>query len=36
MIDTHAHWRCAGLADALRARTGEPRIVRNDHGVEVL
>ena len=35
MIDMHAHWRPAELADALRARTREPRIVRNDDGVEV-
>jgi predicted TIM-barrel fold metal-dependent hydrolase len=36
MIDMHAHWRPAELADALRARTTEPRIVRNQDGVEVL
>ena len=36
MIDMHAHWRPAEAADALRARTREPRIVRNDAGVEVL
>ena len=36
MIDMHAHWRPAELADALRARTREPRIVRNQDGVEVL
>ncbi|MGH6890882.1 MAG: amidohydrolase family protein, partial [Dongiaceae bacterium] len=36
MIDMHAHWRPAELADALRARTREPRIVRNADGVEVL
>src|SRR5688572_22542984 len=36
MIDMHAHWRPAELAEALRARTREPRIVRNDDGVEVL
>ena len=36
MIDMHAHWRPAEIADALRARTREPRIVRNDNGVEVL
>jgi predicted TIM-barrel fold metal-dependent hydrolase len=36
MIDMHAHWRPAELADALRARTREPRIVRNSDGVEVL
>src|SRR5262245_58034632 len=36
MIDMHAHWRPAELADALRARTTEPRIVRNGEGAEVL
>ena len=36
MIDTHAHWRPAELADALRARTKEPRIVRDGAGAEVL
>ena len=36
MIDMHAHWRPAEVADALRARTREPRIVRNENGVEVL
>jgi predicted TIM-barrel fold metal-dependent hydrolase len=36
MIDMHAHWRPAELAAALRARTREPRIVRNDDGLEVL
>ncbi|MGD9614975.1 MAG: amidohydrolase family protein [Alphaproteobacteria bacterium] len=36
MIDLHAHWRPADIADALRARTKEPRIVRNQDGVEVL
>jgi len=36
MIDMHAHWRPAELADALRERTREPRIVRNQDGVEVL
>ncbi|MGH7061082.1 MAG: amidohydrolase family protein, partial [Stellaceae bacterium] len=36
MIDMHAHWRPAEAADALRARTREPRIVRNENGVEVL
>src|SRR5262252_2657752 len=36
MIDMHAHWRPAELADALRARTREPRIARNQDGVEVL
>jgi predicted TIM-barrel fold metal-dependent hydrolase len=36
MIDMHAHWRPAEVADALRARTREPRIVRNEDGTEVL
>src|SRR6266852_570493 len=36
MIDMHAHWRPAEIADALRARTREPRIQRNEDGVEVL
>ena len=36
MIDTHAHWRPAELADALRARTKEPRIARDSGGAEVL
>ncbi len=36
MIDMHAHWRPAELIDALRARTKEPRILRNQDGVEVL
>src|SRR5438270_8949665 len=36
MIDIHAHWRPAEVADALRARTREPRIMRNADGVEVL
>src|ERR1700751_4354798 len=36
MIDMHAHWRPAELADALRARTREPRVVRNPDGAEVL
>src|SRR5688572_30041157 len=36
MIDMHAHWRPAELAGALRQRTREPRIVRNDDGAEVL
>ncbi len=36
MIDMHAHWRPAEIADALRARTKEPRILRNPDGVEVL
>jgi predicted TIM-barrel fold metal-dependent hydrolase len=36
MIDMHAHWKPAEVADALRARTKEPRIVRNPDGAEVL
>ncbi len=36
MIDMHAHWRPAELTDALRARTREPRIMRNAQGVDVL
>jgi predicted TIM-barrel fold metal-dependent hydrolase len=36
MIDMHAHWKPAEVADALRARTREPRILRNADGVEVL
>jgi predicted TIM-barrel fold metal-dependent hydrolase len=36
MIDMHAHWRPAEVADALRARTREPRIERNPDGIEVL
>src|SRR6202051_1043666 len=36
MIDMHAHWRPAEVADALRARTREPRSLRNADGVEVL
>lgn len=36
MIDMHAHWRPAELADALRERTKEPRILRNADGMEVL
>jgi predicted TIM-barrel fold metal-dependent hydrolase len=36
MIDIHAHWKPAEVADALRARSKEPRILRNDDGVEVL
>ena len=35
MIDMHAQWRPAELADGLRARTTEPRIVRNVESVEV-
>jgi predicted TIM-barrel fold metal-dependent hydrolase len=36
MIDMHTHWRPAEVADALRARIREPRILRNEAGVEVL
>lgn len=36
MIDMHTHWKPAEVADALRARSREPRIVRNGDGVEVL
>jgi predicted TIM-barrel fold metal-dependent hydrolase len=36
MIDMHAHWRPAELADALRSRTTDPRVVKNQDGVEVL
>src|SRR5438874_2169883 len=36
MIDMHAHWRPADIADALRARTRQPRILRNPDGIEVL
>ena len=36
MIDMHAHWKPAEVADALRTRTKEPRIVRNQDGAEVL
>ena len=36
MIDMHAHWKPAEVADALRARTREPRILRNADGAEVL
>jgi len=36
MIDMHTHWRPAEVADALRVRAKEPRILRNPDGVEVL
>ncbi|MEJ0019000.1 MAG: amidohydrolase family protein [Acetobacteraceae bacterium] len=36
MIDMHTHWRPADIADALRARGKEPRILRNGGGIEVL
>jgi len=35
-IDMHAHWRPPALIDALRARTKEPRILRDAAGVEML
>jgi predicted TIM-barrel fold metal-dependent hydrolase len=35
MIDMHTHWKPAEVADALRARTKEPRIMREQDG-EVL
>jgi predicted TIM-barrel fold metal-dependent hydrolase len=36
MIDMHAHWKPSEVADALRARTREPHIVRGTDGTEVL
>src|SRR5260370_29994723 len=36
MIAIHANWSPAEIADALRARAREPRILRNPEGVEVL
>jgi predicted TIM-barrel fold metal-dependent hydrolase len=36
MIDMHTHWKPSEVADALRARTREPRIVRGTGGIEVL
>src|ERR1700760_1703194 len=36
MIDMDAHWKPAEVADALRARSREPRIVRDQNGDEVL
>lgn len=36
MIDMHTHWRPTEVADALRARSREPRIAQNQDGVEVL
>ena len=36
MIDMHTHWRPAEVADALRARSKEPRVLRDRDGVEVL
>ena len=34
-IDMHAHWRPAELVNALRLRTSDPRVFRNDDGIEV-
>ena len=36
MIDMHAHWRPAELAEAMRSRTTEPHIVRKPDGTEVV
>src|ERR1700733_9893926 len=36
MIDMHTHWKPGEIADALRARSKEPRILRNQDGAEVL
>jgi predicted TIM-barrel fold metal-dependent hydrolase len=36
MIDMHAHWRPAELAEAMRSRTKEPRIVKNPDGTEIV
>jgi len=36
MIDMHAHWKPAEVADALRARAREPRILRGPDGSEIL
>ena len=36
MIDMHAHWKPGELADALRTRSKEPRILLNQDGAEVL
>lgn len=36
MIDMHAHWKPAEVADALRARTREPRLVAGTDRAEVL
>src|SRR5207249_10269106 len=35
MIDMHAHWRPAALADALRARTGEEPLAAAFDDVDV-
>lgn len=34
-IDMHAHWKPPALIDALRGRTEEPRVARNQAGEEV-
>src|SRR5262245_65773792 len=36
MLDMHAHWMPAQLAEAMRARTKEPRIVKNPDGTEMV
>jgi predicted TIM-barrel fold metal-dependent hydrolase len=36
MIDMHTHWKPAEIANALRSRSKEPRILRNGDGAEVL
>src|SRR6185436_20053668 len=36
MIDMHAHWRPAELAEAMRSRTKEPRIVKSPDGTEMV
>src|SRR3954447_19135814 len=36
MIDMHAHWKPGELADVLRARSKEPRILLTQDGAEVL
>ena len=35
-IDMHSHWKSSELADAMRARSAPPRIIRGDDGIEVL
>ena len=36
MIDMHAHWRPAGVTEAMRSRTKEPRIVKSPDGTEIV
>jgi predicted TIM-barrel fold metal-dependent hydrolase len=36
MIDMHAHWRPAELAEAMRSRTKEPHIVKKPDGTEIV